>query len=121
MTPQLPAALELLPRGAPAFADELEATRCRTLLSLSFARASDQGEPSRAPAEARRPRDGPAPHGRCEKPPAPMVMPPFRQCRMARHLPRGAREESLLHGRGGPPRALEPARGYRFWSPLKFS
>ncbi|KAE8776799.1 putative GTP diphosphokinase RSH3, chloroplastic [Hordeum vulgare] len=43
MTPQLPAALELLPLGAPAFADELEATRCRTLLSLSFARASDQG------------------------------------------------------------------------------
>ncbi|KAI5009111.1 hypothetical protein ZWY2020_010159 [Hordeum vulgare] len=37
MTPQLPATLELLPRGAPAFADELEATRCRTLLFLSLA------------------------------------------------------------------------------------
>ncbi|KAI5007889.1 hypothetical protein ZWY2020_008937 [Hordeum vulgare] len=59
-TPQLPAALELLPRGAPAFADELQATRCRTPPSLSFARASDQGGalpcPCRSPPSARRAR-----------------------------------------------------------------
>ncbi|KAE8792894.1 hypothetical protein D1007_32532 [Hordeum vulgare] len=59
-TPQLPAALELLSRGAPAFADELQATRCRTPPSLSFARASDQGGaipcPCRSPPSARRAR-----------------------------------------------------------------
>ncbi|KAE8798965.1 hypothetical protein D1007_25685 [Hordeum vulgare] len=59
-TPQLPAALELLPRGAPAFANELQATRCRTPPSLSFARASDQGGalpcPCRSPPSARQAR-----------------------------------------------------------------
>ncbi|KAE8816020.1 hypothetical protein D1007_06566 [Hordeum vulgare] len=44
-TPQLPAALELLPRGTPAFADELQATRCRTPPSLSFARLRPRGSP----------------------------------------------------------------------------
>ncbi|CAM0906720.1 unnamed protein product [Alopecurus aequalis] len=57
--PQPPAALELLPR-APAGGGELRATRCRSPPSLSFARASDQGDVPRArcrhPSSARRAR-----------------------------------------------------------------
>ncbi|KAI4973476.1 hypothetical protein ZWY2020_035737 [Hordeum vulgare] len=50
--PQLPAVLEILPRGTPASAGELRATRCWTPPSLSFARASDQGEPPVPPTES---------------------------------------------------------------------
>ncbi|KAM3364790.1 hypothetical protein ACQJBY_014883 [Aegilops geniculata] len=52
--PQPPAALDLLPRASAA-AGELRATRCRNTPSLSFARASDQGE-ARSPPSARRAR-----------------------------------------------------------------
>ncbi|KAF7000109.1 hypothetical protein CFC21_016057 [Triticum aestivum] len=53
--PQPPAALDLLPRAPASAAGELRATRCRTPPSLSFARASDQGE-ARSPPSARRAR-----------------------------------------------------------------
>ncbi|KAI5001547.1 hypothetical protein ZWY2020_026197 [Hordeum vulgare] len=69
-TPQLPAALELLPRGAPAFADELQATRCRTPPSLS---RPDQGEPPVPLPKAAVRETGPRRRGREEASPAPMV------------------------------------------------
>ncbi|KAI5001321.1 hypothetical protein ZWY2020_025971 [Hordeum vulgare] len=78
--PQLPAALEILPRGAPASAGELRVTRCRTPPSLSFARASDQGEPPVPPTGARRPRDGPAPSSRGARKPAPPLPCPRPPC-----------------------------------------
>ncbi|KAM3384334.1 hypothetical protein ACQJBY_008786 [Aegilops geniculata] len=53
--PQPPAALDLLPRAPASAAGELRATRCRAPPSLSFARASDQGE-ARSPPSARRAR-----------------------------------------------------------------